>query len=43
MRFAELLRALRDGDQIRFALAELNDLLAGLTLASCLAPLNLRT
>jgi hypothetical protein len=31
MRFAALLRALRDDDQPRFVLAELNDLLSGLT------------
>ncbi len=33
MRFSEIIRALRDGENHRFALAELGDLLAGLTRA----------
>ena len=33
VRFGEIVRALRDGDNSRFALAELNDLLSGLTRA----------
>lgn len=46
-RFAEIIRALRDADDHRYPLAELNDLLAGLTRtqlpdAVAVAPLELR-